>query len=286
MFLILDPKKEFNEAIRDFVNEIASETARDALKFMGDYIATSTNLAKIPLLSYFTVMSQALAVGMLFILLYKRILTFMKEDMTGENQPNWAQLIGDFALSASFVTATPWFISEMLIPINNEIVRFIAKAPVEWNLTSDGIQDILMPAGQSKTALYILIMFLIWAIGAICLSVSAMIRYAHLAIVVVLGPLLAATYQDDRSVIFSTYWKEVIAIVFTQSIQMVLYVFILATAAKGTFEMLLLSFGFMIVAITGPGVLKNYIHGTGTARGAIGGGRFVLYRMIGMVFRR
>jgi len=280
-----EAKESFWEAINGWLEKVATDLAKQGLSLAARYIQNGVKLEEIPNFSFIMVTIQALAYGLFIITFYKEILRAMKEDMTGEAQPNWLAIVGNAAISASLITFTPTIIKDVLIPISNEIVAYIADAPVKWNIKVDGIKLALSPhVALAEAGLHLLLGFLIWSIGMIALVIAQMITYAQIAIAIWLGPLLASSYQS-RSEIFSVYWKEVIALVFTPVLRMALFVMVISTAGKGTLDGLLWSVGFAIVAVIGPSILKGYIHKSGASSGIVSGGKFLFYRVVLTRFR-
>lgn len=279
--MFFDPKEEFKEAINEWVGEVATSLAQRALELSGKYINAPTNMEEVALFSYFSVVSQSVAYGLLALSFYGGILRIMKESMLGESDPDWLPLVGNTAVAASFIFATRWIILDFLIPISNEFVSFIGKAPIKWNLTVDAILNPIKGAGVgwAEVAFDIVIMTLIWGIGSLALTIASLIRYGQLFIAIVLGPILAARYSPN-SAVFMTYWKEVIALVFTGPVHMMMFALTLANAGKGTFEGLVWSTSFAIVGAFGPAILKSYLHRSGAGAALVGGGKFIYYRVM------
>jgi hypothetical protein len=276
-----NPKEEFKEAINEWLGEVATSIAQRALELAGKYINAPTNVEEVALFSYFSVFSQAVSYGLLALSFYGGILRIMKESALGESEPDWLPLVGNTAIAASFIFATRWIILDFLIPISNEFINFVGKAPIKWNLTVDAILNPIKGAGVgwAETAFDIIIMVLIWSIGSFALCISSLIRYGQLFVAIILGPILAARYSPN-SAVFMTYWKEVIALVFTGPIHMTMFALTLANAGKGTFEGLIWSVSFAVVGAFGPSILKGYLHRSGAGAAMVGGGRFIYYRVM------
>lgn len=279
--MFLNPKEEFKEAINEWLGEVASSLAQRALELAGKYINAPTNVEEVALFSYFSVFSQAVSYGLLALSFYGGILRIMKESALGESEPDWLPLVGNTAIAASFIFATRWIILDFLIPISNEFIEFIGKAPIKWNLTVDDILHPLKGAGIGWAEMHfdIIIMVLIWSIGSFALCISSLIRYGQLFVAIIIGPILAARYSPN-SAVFMTYWKEVVALVFTGPVHMTMFALTLANAGKGTFEGLVWSASFAITGAFGPAILKSYLHRSGTAAAMVGGGRFIYYRVM------
>lgn len=276
---MFDPKEDFQEAMREWVSDFATGLARSALELAGKYITGGLDLGNVSY-SYFALMSQMIAYGLLCIFFCKEILVMMKEDITQENeQPNWLALMGNMVVSASLITFTPYAIKDVLIPISNEFSTFVSKAPITWDLDIPKIESALAPSGWTGVAIHVIVMFAIWSVGGFAIVLARMITYAQLVIALIIGPIIATNYIN-RSAVLTTYWKEVIALAFTAPIQLTMYALCLDSAGKGTFEGLIWSTAFAIVGATGPTVLKSYLHRSGAGSAMVGGGKFVFYRVM------
>lgn len=282
-----EAKESFWQAINEWLDQTATDLAKGGLDLASDYIRNGMDLSQVPFFSYIMITVQMLSTGLFFITFYGQILQAMKEDITGEGTPNWFSIVGNAGVAAGMIWATPYIIQDYLIPIANQIVAHIGKANVKWDTAVDTIRpDGVNPAaGLSHVALHLLLGFLIWSVGMVGLVIAQMITYGQLAVAIWVGPLLANSYQT-RSGGFAAYWKEVIALTFTPVLRMALFVGVMSTAGKGTFDGLLWSIGFMVAAITGPTILKGYLHRSGAGSAVVGGGRFVLYNLIMSRFRR
>lgn len=280
-----EAKKSFWEAINEWLDQVATDLAKGGLDLASDYIRNGMDLSQIPFFSYIMITVQMLSTGLFFITFYGQILQAMKEHISGEGEPNWFGIVGNAAVAAGMIWATPYIIQDYLIPISNEIVDHISKAPVEWDTSLDTIKPNALDVGAtlSHVALHLLLGFLIWAVGMVALVIAQMITYGQLAVAIWVGPLLANQAQTGT---FGAYWKEVIALIFTPVLRMALFVGVMSTAGKGTFDGLLWSIGFMFAAISGPSILKGYLHRSGAGSMVAGGGRFVLYNLIMSRFRR
>lgn len=274
------------EEIRQWIADVASSFITEGMKYTAKYISNPTDLHKVPFIDDLITGTQVIGTSLVLLFFYKRVMEAMKNMVSGEESPNWAEIFGSTAISAGLVNFTPWAIKTFLIPISNQVLAWIAKFPVNVHIPGDKVIDIFSPkASLEMAAIQILLMLLVWAIGIIGLGISSMIRYGHLALLVVAGPIIAASYTN-RNEVLKTYWIEVISVVFTQCIHMLMLMLIIATIAKGSFEYLLMSFGFIVVAVTGPTAFKQILHSTGTKKGIGMVAQFAVYRTLMSGFKK
>lgn len=274
-----NPIENAKEAFKEFLAQIASDFAGAAVDFVGDYITQPTDLSeKIPHFDSLIVGAQAIGGSVCLIFLYKRLLTAMRDMSTEEDNPNFAEIIGSTAVSAGLIASLPLFVERFLLPISNQIVKWIGNFPIDFEVVDAGLLEEMAPGtGLATAAFHVLFVAVIWGLGFFGLALAGMLRIAHLTIALIVGPIIMATYTN-RSGILQTYFTELIAIVFTQPLHMLCYALVIWLTSTGSFESMLLSLAFIVVGIAGPSVIKRYIHSTGTAGAATGAGKFILYR--------
>lgn len=271
----LNPGKMMQEAIVDFFNEVASDIATAAFELLSDYVIGITEIDKIPSIKTFMQWSQAAGGVIAGIFFIKRLGEALRDELTGETTPNIAEIIGSFAVSCALIFATPYIILNYIIPINNQVVKAISKLGIDVKIYDDVID--MMTTGDQ--GLHFVFLFLIWAFVFIAFSISGAIRYVDLAVLLIMGPLVATSYVN-RSQVYATYWTEVVAVVFTQSIHMLLAYFVIQWASDGTFLGFCFSLAGAVVALRGPQVLRQFLYTSGSGGMLQGAGRMASYKFL------
>lgn len=265
---IMNPIDSFNEAIDKFFARLADGFTSGAMGLVKDYLIKSTNLddsERMPIpMEEVNEVALLLGVMLAFVLFYKRIMESIRDQVTGEAEPNYAEILGSFAVSLFFVVSCQTLINDFAIKIANDLTTWIASLP-----RAVGEGDILktLPFKNSYAraegrGIAFLVAILVWSIGFIGLAISAAIRYAELLFLNVIGPTINATYTT-RSEVFTTFWIKTVAVVFTQPVQVFLLWGIMSSVQNLTWGGLVLSFGFCILAIRGPKVLEQFLYSTG-----------------------
>lgn len=273
-----------HETINEWLSDIATDLARAGIDLAVKYIKGGLDIDKVPVLNYLMLGAMALAAAVFILTLYSNIIQAWKAIVT-EEDVNWLRIVADAVIAAAMAGATVPIIRYAMVPVSNEIVEWLGKAPVTFNVSIDALLLQLSPHNEIfRAGFHILFGFLVWAIFMIALAISQMITYAELVIALIIGPIIAARSHGDREM-YIAYWKEVFAIVFTPVIRMMMLVIVLSMVGKGTFEGLLWSLGFLIVAVMGPHILKGYLHRTGTSSAIVGGGKWVIFRLGHTVLR-
>jgi len=116
----------------------------------------------------------------------------------------------------------------------------------------------------TTTSMFGLVLALIWGVGFLLLAVAGAIRYIELIIAILLAPLAALSVVRGNNAL-TTWTADTVAIVFTQSIHVLLlqFLIIIITNTSGIM-MYFLSFAVMSIILRGPQVLRKYIYSTGT----------------------
>jgi|GEM_PF-2778331 len=274
---ILNPIETINKAIVGFLVSIATGFASWAFGLLGDLVVAQTDISKIPNISTFISWAKYSAGSLIIFFFIKRIVEGLRDNATGEGEPNYAEMIGSTAVSMALV----WVIPEVvytLIRVNNQIVQAITSIgiKVDGDYGVAIIEDMVGP-NPTLAVIHIVLIAIIWVICVVIFAIMGAVRYVELGILLIMGPI-AATGYANRSQIVGTYMTEAVAIIFTQVAHVILAYWIIQWSAIGDFWGLLSAIGAVFVSIKGPQVLRQYIYnsGTGSAVGNIS--RMAIYR--------
>lgn len=290
---IMNPIDSFNEAIDKFFARLADGFTSGAMGLVEEYLIKSTNLhdtKRMPI-PMEEVNEVALLLGVLlgFLLFYKRIIESIRDQVTGEGEPNYAEILGSFAVSLFFVVSCQTLINDFAIRISNDFTTWIAGLPRAVSGNGDLFTTLPFENAYARAegrGIAFLIAILVWAIGFIGLAISAAIRYAELVFLNVVGPTINATYAS-RSEVFTTFWIKTVAVVFTQPVQVFLLWGIMSSVQNLTWGGLILSFGFCILAIRGPKALEQFLYSTGVGGASARFAGLAGYKLLAKaVFRR
>ncbi|MFD1394390.1 conjugal transfer protein TrbL family protein [Kroppenstedtia eburnea] len=266
---LMNPIDSFNEAIDKFFARLADGFTSGAMGLVKDYLIKSTDLddtERMPIpMEEINEVALLLGVMLAFVLFYKRIMESIRDQVTGEAEPNYAEILGSFAVSLFFVVSCQTLINDFAIKIANDLTTWIADLPRA--VSDDGDLLTTLPFKNSYAraegrGIAFLVAILVWSIGFIGLAISAAIRYAELVFLNIVGPTLNGTYTT-RSEVFVTFWIKTVSVVFTQPVQVFLLWGIMSSVQNLTWGGLILSFGFCILAIRGPKVLEQFLYSTG-----------------------
>ncbi|PET71259.1 hypothetical protein CN514_07630 [Bacillus sp. AFS001701] len=273
----LDPVDSAMEIIRNFMSDVASDFITSGMKYMSEYVANPTNFNKIPHFDELMIGTQAIGSSVAVVFFYLRLLNAYKDLVTEESDVNYSEIIGNFVITLVMVWSFKPFLTKFIFPITNELIEWIGAFNVDVNAAGQVVDKISPSAGLATASLHILFVVLVFGIGCLVFSIASMIRFAHLVIAMIAGPIFMATYAN-KSGVFKSFLMSLTAVIFTQVIHMLSFALIVWTASVGTFEMLMLSLAFIIVGICGPHVIKQWLFSSGIGGASAGIGRMAMMR--------
>lgn len=274
---ILDPVANFKKGLREWFSELATSFATAAFEYMGDFIVSQTDTSKIPNIETLVSWSQWTAGSLVLFFFIKRVVEGIRDNLTGEAEPNFAEMIGSAALSTAMIFATPKVVY-MFIDINNKVVKGITGLGIEVNLAGNEYIDKFTANGDlALVNLHMLFMVLIWAIAIMVFAIIGALRYVEIGFILVMGPISASTYTN-RSGVLQTYWTEAIAVIFTQIAHVVLAYWIIQWSSAGTIWGMVSSIAAAFISLKGPQILRQFLYSSGTGGIVSGTSRFALYK--------
>jgi hypothetical protein len=273
---LLDIKQTINDWFQSFFSDLATSLYKIGTQLLRQYLAQSTDLNQLPkvweILQWTQLGAQVLATIFLLIRLFQAV----RDVVTGEAEPNYAEIIGSFILTFALIFATPYIVTHFFFKVNNAVLASLPALGISLSFPDKGVTDLLTDPmmGLDKQAVVTALMGLIWSLGYFAFALVSAIRYAEIAGLLVLGPLLATSVLG-RSDAYRVYWMETAAVVFLQPFHFLLAYWILSSLDKGIMGVIF-SLGCSVIGIRGPHLLRQWMYGAGTRGtliGAIGGAR-------------
>ena len=157
----------------------------------------------------------------------------------------------------------PKTVTLVFLPINNALIGFIGSVGISTSRIEESFQSAwgLLQEGQ-----ILQIMFFILTIAVIVLGIAGAIRYIETIIVILIAPIVAISVINNSDAL-NVWIREVIAIVFTQTIHFLILQILLSImgGVDSLMLMMVLSIGTIAVGLRGPQILRQYIYKTGTS---------------------
>lgn len=255
-----------NKGVNTFFSNLANELLGYAFDILTDFLMNFSDVNKYIDIKQFLVYSQAIACAFLSSAIVWQV---FKAQSGGafKGEKSVSVLAMKTVFSGAFIYFLPHFVMKILIPINNLVINVISEVGKAYQVEPDKIFNPIKELIDQKNAFVLGVLVL--AIALLILAIMSAIRYIDLMICILIAPFAAISIVGDGEGL-STWARETCAIVFTQSIHILLLQILmkLMVETKGI-TMLILGIGTVVVMIKGSSVLKTYTHKTGVGSGVL-----------------
>ena len=175
--------------------------------------------------------------------------------------------MGSYFIHITFAGALiyilPKSVTLVFLPINNALIKFISSVGIDVSAINNTMQTVWGFYLQEETSK---IMFLILIIAIFVLGIAGAIRYIEAIIAILVSPLVALSVINNSDGL-QVWLRELIAIVFTQTIHFLILQILLSIigGVQNLTVMIILSIGTIAVGLRGPQILRQYLYRTGTS---------------------
>lgn len=259
-------------AIWGFFADLALGIMESAFNLMTESIINQSDLNKYLNINTYLEYVQVVAGALLVVAI---LFQFVKQQSgIDTEEKSLGYLFSRTMYSVFLIYFLPKFVTNILLRANDAIMRLINS--VGMKIEASTFQKLLFIADLKKGVQYLggftILLILILAVGYLILSIAGGIRYVELIIAIIISPIAAVSVINGNEGL-STWFRETIAIVFTQSLHLFLLKLLMEIALKVNGPMLIvLSIGIITVMLKGPTTLKTYLYrsgvGGGTAKAA------------------
>lgn len=267
--------------INELIHHLMTDIANAAFSWLQIYLFTPTDLAEYEYVSeaYQIVFMLAVTIGGVFFVF--NMFKLIMEKVGGYSQRNVQEVIVRTFLGGTLALLAPFLLKDVLLPLNNAIVLLFINKGINVEIFS---RFVAVP-GAGATAL--LLAGLAMAIIFLLLAIQYIIRTVEILILFIMSPLAAWSIINEDMNIWSVWWREAIATIFTQSLQiMILWVAFNSIGTATDLKDFIIGFGFMMFCLMGPSFLRKFLYSTGAGRkvvGVVGGmGKSVVFRYVTM----
>ncbi len=230
-----------------------------ATSILDSFLFKASNVLTNPSVDYFFKGFQKLSWTFLLLFLTYQTIRILTLYAFQENQSQLMPLLRKVLFAAVMIGSLPWICSQLII-LNNDIVTAIVGT-----MTVSSKINPLLTYDQIR---FMLVLNLILAICCLIVAFQMLVRYAELALLIAIGPIAIATSINQEFNLFPNWWRNVLAVIFTQTIQ----VLILVMGIKMVLDVKEITgtpryfyiIGFLILLIRTPKFLKEWLHSTGT----------------------
>jgi len=206
-------------------------------------------------------LAQYLAGGLLVIFVILAVFRQISGVMYQDNKSMGTYFI-HVTVAGGLIYILPKLVTVVFLPINKALIDFIGEIGIDVSDMANPLKFIPVIAGSSLYS----IMCMILGIALIVLCIAGAIRYIETLLAILIAPLAAISVINNSDGL-QIWIREVIAIVFTQTIHfLILQIFLsIMGGVANTMLMFVLSIGTIAVGLKGPQVLRQYLYKTGTS---------------------
>lgn len=258
-----------------------AKSAGDALNdsFVKLFVLDRSALAKMKIIRNYYHYTQQLAWTLLLLFFVYQLIRTLALYIFNQDPTELQSLIQKVFFAAIMISMLFWIV-EQLVELNRLTIQGLLNTNtnnlINMALLFGGKQVILTQAAEGFQ--YVLAMSLIFCFVMVCgcaiFFIQLAIRYAEIAFMVIIGPIVAATIINKEFNLFPIWWRHLLSVVFTQAIQVLMMVILFnilysmaAFNANHNIPILqnfILGVGFVILIIRTPHFLKQWMYSSGS----------------------
>ena len=285
MFNFIDLSKLLDIAIAAFLSDLIDDLISYFSNILVDIMGLSQNIFNMPIVQNGIKYSQTLAFTILVIKVINEAYQTYILYQNGDPDADPTGLLVRTAQAVAVITVLPWIVSQLFM-FGTKVATDVANLSsgrmsyLDWQYIKIWLNPIMGLSFGPIFCIIIVIMLLIVAF-------QATIRGAELALMSVLGPIMALNITANNRGIWSSWFRQVVIICTSQAIQ----IFMLAGAMslissqsisnKG----LLFFYGWLWVAIKSPKYVQQFAYSTGFTK-TLGGAAKNVGSTAAMLIRR
>lgn len=191
------------------------------------------------------------------------------------------KLIIQKLIAASVLISSQFYIFEKLIEFNRSAIRAISSEGLGdlVNIQKFYVKDHIIDFMKEPFALLFSTTFgVVFIVGVIIMCVQAVIRYAEISFLLIIGPIAISTMMNKEYNFFPIWWKNLLSTIFTQVFQVLLFVMLMTFLTKtllleNSSHNFIIACGFIFVIIRTPHVLKGWVYSSGATHITIQAGK-------------
>lgn len=256
---------DFNCKIQEFLLNIVQGAINYSIQQLQVFIVDPQTILNDPTISSFYVYAYGFFSTLLTVIfLYKMVeyLALADPESRGAIKGKLANLVFTIAFAFSF----KWIFQYLLL-FNNWFIEGLLNG---YSLSFDTFkydQTKIQEATINLT--FMVILCLIIAILFFVLLIQMAIRFAELGFSFAIAPIIIATNLSDDINLLPGFWKNLLSLIFTQSIQILITLFMLKFFSNGSIwdpQKIMYGIGFMILAVKSPHIVKELMYSSGAGR--------------------
>lgn len=247
---------------------------------LANVMQSSLDVVNLPIVQSGIAYTQALALALITVkAITEGIQTYLFYQ-SGDPDADPTGLLVRVAQSIAVIGSLPWIIQETF-KFGGKVARDVANLKgvssninnLEFIFRQLGLGPILEDNPTTELAIVLIILGISMLVLFVIITIQAYIRGAELSLLAVMGPILALNITSNNRNLWSSYFKQVVIVAFTQGLQIFMVQAFLTVVASGSVNkegILLISIAWLWMCIKTPQYVKQFAHSTGFS-GAMGG---------------
>jgi len=260
--LLFDVSGMIDSAIGKFFAGLFDGIIKFFSKTLADIMSSSLDVLNIPLVKNGIIYSQTLAFTILVVKVINEAYQTYILRQNGDPDADPAGLLVRTCQAVAVITTLPWIVQQ-LFTFGTKVSKDVAGL----NTGSAGVADwaFLTALITSTGGAVISIFCIVLVIMMIIVAIQSTIRGAELALMAVLGPIMALNLTANNRSIWSAWFRQLIIICTAQALQIFMLsgAISLLTSQAISSNGLLLVFGWLWVTVKSPKYIQQFAYSTG-----------------------
>ena len=240
--------------ILDFIKDIMDK----AFNLIADLILQASDINKYFNASRYVVNVQAVAGALLVLAVVWEAIKHQTGGVLPGEEKSLGKLAGQTVVGGVLIFFLPWSVTNIFLRLNNGVIQMIKDIGVEVKM-SVIVKALNLNSDPSSIGGLIIILTLVLSVGLIGLGISAGIRAVELIIIIIISPIVAVSSVKSYDAI-QIWVRETVAVVFTQSVQLLLLQILMVVLINlNGVMMLIMAIGCVVLSLKGPQVLRQFL---------------------------
>ncbi|MCJ8341634.1 MAG: hypothetical protein MJH09_02100 [Cetobacterium sp.] len=263
------------KGVEGFFGNMANQLLAQAFKMMTHFLLNFSDINEFLDVKKYLTYSQAIAGSFLLATIAWEGFKYQSGGLNSKTN-SISELVTKMVYAGAGIFILPWSVTKIFLPMNDLVVKLISEIGVDYKVEFNKITDVFLKL--SDQGIVIIFALLVMAIAFFILAIVSAIRYVDLVISILISPFCAVSVINSAD--GATTWaKETTAIVFTQSIHLLLVQILIRIMTKNQNLIgILLSIGTIVVMVKGANVLKPYMYKSGAGAGTMSIGSMAIMK--------
>lgn len=258
-----------NKCIQYFFSSFFSDLISFFAGTLSDIMASSSDVLDLPIVGNATTYFQSLAFTILVLKsTFEAYQTYILYQ-NGDSDADPASLLVRTTQAVAVIASLP-FIVEEVFKFGTKVTADLSGLSVGSTGIDDFIAMLKIVVASSGTV--VLLFFIIVIVLMLVISVQAAIRGAELALMMIIGPIMALNLTSNNTGMWSSWFKQLLIVCTAQGLQIIMLMgaFSKVTNTSVSGGGLIVAIGWLWVTIKTPKFIQQFAYSTGFS-GAIGG---------------